>query len=97
MGVDAVEKLYAFHNNLEFFVMISPWQHIPPAIMDSLYNGLAVFIVPLSFLNKPLHMQLMFKDTTRPGESSMPDEIYGTTPSMTNALQTSYQNKNHPS
>jgi len=73
-----------FHNNLEFFVFVSPYQHIPPAIMDSVYNGLHVFLMPEKFLQKPLHFQLMFKDSTRPGESTFPDEIYGSTVKISN-------------
>jgi hypothetical protein len=74
-----VDRIFNFHNNLDFFVFVSPYQHIPPAIMDSAYNGLHVFYLPEKMLQKSMQFQLMFKDSTRPGQSTFPDEIYGTT------------------
>jgi hypothetical protein len=53
--------------------------HIPPASMDNKYSGLAVFVIPKSYLNTNLRVYTMFKDATRPSESVLPDEIYGST------------------
>ena len=48
-GTEAeVERFFALAQEMVIFQ--SPWQPIPPAIMDSQYNGLAVFLVPHSFL-----------------------------------------------
>jgi len=48
---------------------------MPPAVMDTKYNGLAVFSVPLSYLQQNLRVKLMFKDASQPGESALPDTI----------------------
>jgi|DEB0MinimDraft_12_1074336.scaffolds.fasta_scaffold39510_2 hypothetical protein len=37
----------------------------------------------------------MFKDATRPGESSLPDEIYGATGKVQQNLMASYRDPNH--
>jgi hypothetical protein len=47
--------------------------------MDNKYNGLAVFLMPKSYLNTGFRAFLMFKDSTRPSESAQPDEIYSMT------------------
>ena len=38
----------------------------------------------------------MFKDNTRPGDTGMPDEIYGTTGTLDQSLKTSLNTKGHP-
>jgi hypothetical protein len=40
-------------------------------------------------------MYLMFKDTTRPGASSLPDEIYGSTSVLDASLLASLKAPNH--
>lgn len=64
--------------------------------MDSQYNGLAVFVIPASYLAQKTKFQLMFKDQTRPGESSVPDEIYGFTNLLDSSLQANLANPSHP-
>jgi hypothetical protein len=74
----------------------SPWQNIPPAIMDSQYNGLTVFLIPYSYISTNLRMWLMFKDRTRPGVTSMPDEVYASTDVLDTALKNSLAKPGHP-
>ena len=38
----------------------------------------------------------MFKDNTRPGDTAMPDEIYGSTGALDRELKTSLNTKGHP-
>ena len=63
--------------------------HIPPSSMDNQYSGLAVFVIPKSYLNTQMIAYMMFKDTTRPNESALPDEIYGTTENLDTKLKKS--------
>jgi hypothetical protein len=62
---------------MDFSIFLSPWQHIPPTVMDNRFNAISVFIMPQSLLNEKLKIFLAFKDDTKPGRSSIPDEIYG--------------------
>jgi hypothetical protein len=70
--------------------------HVPPTSMDNKYNGLAVFMVPKSYLNTQFRMFLMFKDSTRPNESALPDEIYAQTTVLDQQLRQSLNIQNHP-
>ena len=64
--------------------------------MDSQYNGLAVFLVPISFLDTRLKLRLIFKDNTRPGDTAMPDEIYGATGTLDREMKTSLNTQGNP-
>ena len=48
--ITTVEQIFQFHNELEFMVYQSPWFHLPPTSMDNKYSGLAVFVLPYSYL-----------------------------------------------
>lgn len=91
----ALAQVFRFHDELDFMLYNSPWLHLPPASMDNEFAGLAVFMVPRSLLDTDIKMFLIFKDTTRPGDSAMPDEIYGTTKVLDAALRASLKAPNH--
>lgn len=63
--------------------------------MDNQFSGLSVFVMPRSMLQDNLRVYLMFKDTTRPGGSSLPDEIYGSTSVLDAGLVASLKSPNH--
>jgi hypothetical protein len=78
-GIKALEEIFNFNNSLPFSLYQSPWHSIPPAIMDTQFGAVSVFIVPINYLDSRMKIKLMFKDKTRAQDNGIPDEIYGQT------------------
>ena len=72
--------LFTFHNALEFKMFHSLWFNIPPSAPENLYNALAVFIMPKSYLNQGLVLSLLLSSQLKPAKSNNPEKVWGQTP-----------------
>jgi hypothetical protein len=60
---------------------------IPPDPMDNIYNALAAFTIPKSFLDRQVTIYLLVKDETKPTVHAMPSIYCGFTDMLDDALK----------
>ncbi|KRX05194.1 C2 domain [Pseudocohnilembus persalinus] len=60
-------------------IFISTMHKIPPYISDNLYNSIAIFSVPKSYLDKSIQFFIAAKDDSIPSSHVMPNGIVGHT------------------
>jgi hypothetical protein len=76
---EGLEKAFQMQNSLQYTCFLSPWMRIPPDPMDNIYNALAAFTIPKSFLDRRSTMYLVVKDETKPTVHAMPSIYCGFT------------------
>lgn len=52
---------------------------IPPHVSETVYNSVAVFTVPKSYLDKNIQFFVAFKDDSIPSSNIMPNGVVGHT------------------
>ena len=85
---DGLARAFQLQNSLQFSTFLSPWMRIPPDPMDNIYNALAMFTIPKSFLDRKLTMFLVVKDETSATVHAMPNIFAGFTDILDESLKT---------
>ena len=76
---EGLQKAFQMQNSLKYTSFLSPWMRIPPDPMDNIYNALAAFTIPKSYLDRKTVIYLVVKDETKPTVHAMPSIYCGFT------------------
>ena len=77
-----LEKAFQMSNNLQYTAFMSPWMRIPPDPMDNIYQALAAFTIPKTFLQRNATIYTVVKDETKPTVHAMPSIFSGYTDAL---------------
>lgn len=84
---DGIAKAFQMQNSLKYTCFLSPWMRIPPDPMDNIYNSLAAFTIPKSYLDRNTTIYLVVKDETKPTVHAMPSIYVGFTDVLDDSLK----------
>lgn len=83
---DALDRAFQVSNSLQYCMFLSPWMRIPPDPMDNIYNALAAFTIPKTYLDRNSTVYLVVKDETKATVHAMPSIYAGATDTLDKPL-----------